>query len=118
MSKFNWTEFVNDVEVIRDSKTPEKVDHLCYFNIEIHHSGKYVGAYKFSKESREDNELIIFFENNSVILTAIIKMIEYGLSASVEDSIPSLDFNSYNCDPEALRKAFEKGRALQLQRNF
>lgn len=81
---FNWKKFVDEVEVMLDS-TGKKVDYLCYHRIDIHPYGNgtnLVGAYKFDNESKDDKNLIVFFEENGVKICAIIKAMNYVLNDS------------------------------------
>lgn len=113
---FNWKNFVSDMRVVLYS--PKKVSHLCYHEINIRPYGfgtLLVGAYKYSKESKEDNELIRLFKNNGVVILAIIQAIEYGLSSSEETTFDSFVAPSYFSNKEILQEAFEKGRTLQVQ---
>lgn len=111
---FNWARFVDDVEVMLD--TSKKVSHFIYYEIRIkpyRHGTLLVGAYKCSKESMKDRELIVIFENSGIIIMTILKAIEYGLSSSDKDTFKSFNAPYYYKDMQVLKAAFEKGRALR-----
>lgn len=109
---FNWKKFVDEVEVMTD-KTGTKVDYLCYRQIDIHpygHGTNLVGAYKFDKESKEDKNLIAFFEENGVKICAIITAMNYGLNDSFDEAQEFFNTAAqyFEDGSVVLQKAFEK----------
>lgn len=109
---FDWKKFVDEVEVMSD-ETGTKVDYLCYHQIDIHpygHGTNLVGAFKFDMESKEDKNLMIFFQQNGVKICAIMKAMEYGLNDAWDEAqaffkTAAQYFEDGNV---VLQKAFEK----------
>ena len=114
MKNFNWLTFVRDCRVYLAS--PRNVSHLVYGGIEIHPlSGtSHIGAYTFERETSRDKQLIQFFENHGLQLSAIGRAIQEGLCSPeyIKEVAPK---PFYHVEPKVLQAAFEKGKELRKE---
>ena len=114
MKKIDWLTFVRDCEVYLAS--PRHVSHLVYGGVEIHPLGgtTHVGAYTFECETKHDKELIEFFENHGLQLSAIGRAIQEGLTSPeyIKEVAPK---PFYHVDRNVLQSAFEKGKELRKE---